>query len=198
MPVAAALLALWPLATSALPDPLTLIARSSDTNYTTEDGALTFVWPQYWVLAERYYQSLDGSNVGLVVMGDQAEGGSRHTKDMYVMHSTASAIFGLPASVTVRLSQKDLINYYIDTVMRNSIDPKISATSVSQVQGDTVYSIEWSAFTPGGLRFVNIEHFIFHGNSVYLAHGDYWDSNPAPRATIIATLNSMQAKDSTI
>lgn len=158
---------------------------------------MTINLPANWVYYEDNYTTTNGAKVDLLWLGDQADQGSRMTKQGYVLRSTASGIFGLPRSVTTRLEPVDMANYMVHQMLRTSIAGKVISAKVVDRSGEKVYSVEWSHNATqfsDKLEFIALEEFIFRGDVVYWVHGEYASFRGASvRDTIVRVVQSFTA-----
>jgi hypothetical protein len=92
-------------------------------------------------------------------------------KFIFIARSDASGIFGLPSEVAAKVSNKRLVNFYVDNIMRTTLATKIISLSCDQSVSEC--SFEWT-YTGLGKRFTHaFDKFIFKGTVVYQMHIEY-------------------------
>ncbi len=165
-------------------------SNSIDSLYTGFTQTIKVLQPKNWTVEESEYTALGGDQFKQIVLVDRAEKFSRKTKAVFVEQSTIAGIFAIPQSVVSRLSEKDLVNYYVDQAMRFSIGGKFISGKIKQRGGMTVYSVEWSYISREKLKYIQIDDFIFNKNTVYHVSGRYVAFNPGLRSVIDETLDS--------
>ena len=163
-----------------------------DMEYLNENKTAGILRPKYWTVTEEKYIATNGATRRLVVLKDQAEQGSRIAKYVYLISSTPSGIFDLPVPVVTRVSQKDLVNYYIDQALRSSVGARVISASIKDRNGEKVYSVEWSRLSAGKIRYRVFDEFIFHGDTTYQVHAEYSENFPVLRERITRIVQSIR------
>lgn len=169
-----------------------LVGAASDTNYSGFNNSITVLQPQYWVVQENSFVTIKGQNLDYISLSDQSEQGGRITRSVDILHSTPAGIFSLPVGVASRLSRGDMVNYYIDQVLRTTIGSRVINTSVHDQQGDKVFSVEWEYISTSKLTFIVLDEFIFHKSDVYQVDGQYATFNPSMRDVIMKIEQSVK------
>lgn len=165
-------------------------SNSIDVTYNGFGQTVKVLQPKNWTVEEEEYVALSGDQVKQIILVDRAEKLSRKTKFVFVGYSTASTIFSVPSSTISRLTEKDLVNYYVDQAMRFSIGGQFVSGKIKQRAGMTIYSVEWSYLSREKLKYVQIENFIFDKKKVYHLSGKYVAFNPSLRGIVEETLDS--------
>jgi hypothetical protein len=142
-------------------------SAQTDSSYNNNaNGYVVFV-PANWNKIESEYTALKGGTVNRVILIQTTDIVSRPTKYFLMLSGKPGSIFGLSDSVVQRVTQDQLVNFYIDQYENSSIDYQVSKTYTTGTGENKVYVIEASEAAPG-YRAFSVTHIQFKKGKVYV------------------------------
>lgn len=154
--------------------PLSLLAAPpQDMQHSVFNNKAVIFVPKYWEIYQWESTTIDNDATEGVYIQSQSELSSRLTKYVYFEKSNKSGVFILPPPVAAKLSEKDLVNFYIHSNLKNSINGRLLSAGQTTVNGESAYNVKWSYLSPGGLNFGVDDYFFFKNPDVYQLQGQY-------------------------
>lgn len=164
---------------------------TADSYYTAFGSTVNILLPKNWVPHEIIVDRVSSSSVPELVLVPQSEESSATTKGFVVTKSDRSVVFNLPTTVANKLSQADLVNFYLDRVLKYSIGGAVVKANVVNLNGNQAYAIERTEVA-AGIPSVEFDYFIFKGSDVYHLYGLYPSYDQLQRQIMLNIIQSFK------
>lgn len=154
--------------------PISLVAAPpQDMEHSVFNNKAVIFVPKYWEIYQWETSTIDNDATEAVYIQSQSELSSRLTKYVYFEKSNRSGVFMLPPAVVGKLNEKDLVNFYVHSHLKNSVNGRLISAGQTTVNGQPGYNVKWSYLSPNGLNFGVDDYFFFKDADVYQLQGQY-------------------------
>ncbi len=149
--------------------------------YRSSKIGLRALVPNYWLTYDVTYTSLRGVGVEYLRLYPRADKGSRISTALDVYASSIDGIFNIPTRLRGKLSDADLINWYVDRLARSLNAFKIRSVRKETWLGVPTFVIEYSERTYDKYDMYTTIHFLFDGDKVYAFSEWFLSHRPASK-----------------
>ncbi len=154
----------------------------------------TLLVPKDWVSFERTYTTFKGEQLNSVVVTQQTDISSRRTKYFFLRVGTPGAVFGLSPKVVQKLSQEQMVDFYIDNLSEGLIGFSVLKTEVKNEPTGKKFVVEYTAIEPGPYIIRGFDSFIFKNGNVYHRSVSYFSTHATYAGTLQSIADSLQIR----
>ncbi|MSU55976.1 MAG: hypothetical protein EXS51_01540 [Candidatus Taylorbacteria bacterium] len=157
------------------------------------ETGLRLLIPKQWLVTEPVVkETLRGPKARYLFIYPRAEKGSRIGSSISVYISTIEGVFDIPARLRTKLSDADLVNFYIDRLARTANAFKVLSVRRGKDLGLPSLVLEYKSRAYDHYDEYTTDRFVFNGDSVYRITSSYIASRQESKAVLEDMVSEMR------
>lgn len=161
-------------------------ATSEDTVYYNGNLSYSFAFPRNWKQqGYEHKSSKAGGTYRIDYILRDSDFYSRVARAFTAKAGPVAAVFDLNPAITARLSDSDLVNFYIDQLSYGLIDYAVKSVAMEDLHGTAVYRIDAQYTVPGPYTVTQTDRIAFKGGNVYIWSTSYFNSFSADAPALV-------------